>query len=1059
MLTVHFSNRLETLASALAALTRDPLSSPFASEIVVVQSRGVARWLSLRLADAMGVCANVRFPFPNAYSWELYRALSDASPEHSLFDTEILAWRIEALLPALEEHAAFGPVNRYVRRDPLRRHELATRLAGVFEQYLVYRSDWIESWERGRDTHWQAELWRRLVNGAGAAHRAALHRKLLSALAGERAGGLDLPERVSIFGAPALAPSQLELFAAVAQHTEVHLFIQNPCREYWGDIAAAGDIARKALAKKPQARLLDTGNSLLASLGKQGRDFIDLVTALDCPLETKDHFVEPGEASLLAAIQSDILDLRERRGRATVLARDDRSIQIHCCHSAMREAEVLHDQLLALFAAHRDLEPSQVVVMTPDIERYAPYIEAVFSTAEPRIPFNISDRTAEHQSTLAAAFMALLALAGSRYDANRVLAILDESVIRRRYGLSESDVEIIQRWVHEAQIRWGIDGGHRARLGLPPAHEHTWRFGLDRLLLGLALPGGGADLFNGVLPYDEVEGSLGDVLGRFKSFAEAAMALDAELAGARTLMEWCGLLRRALARFFDPERGREHELEAIHTALGALEAEARLAQYTENVPVAVVRSALRARLEVPGRAFLSGGVTFCAMMPMRSLPFEVVCMIGMNDGAFPRMRRPYGFDLMGGDFRKGDRSRRDDDRYLFLESLLCARRCLYVSYTGRNIRDDSVIPPCVLVSELSDYVAQGFRTEDGVDVREHLFTVHPLQPFSRRYFDARSSLFSHSTPLCRAAAVAGTGSRSPSPLLGAGLPDPETGERTVDLESLLAFFRNPAKYLLERRLGIRLESADEEVGAREPFVLDALTAYELRQRLLGSRLSGEPYEGFAVARAGGMLPHGVAGEVLFDAESAAVDRYARSVAAWLPRKLLEPLSYELMSGDVRFTARLAGVSAAGLTDYRVADIKPNDRVRAWVRHLVLNACAPPGVECVTRCIGQDVMITYAPVEHPEVRLDELLQLYRTGVCRPLHFFPKAACAYVKAGEINYVVNQVWLGSEFSSVPGEAANPYYQLAFRGSDPLDHEFKIAARTVFGPMFAASHEEPLE
>ena len=366
--------------------------------------------------------------------------------------------------------------------------------------------------------------------------------------------------------------------------------------------------------------------------------------------------------------------------------------------------------------------------MTPDIETYAPYIEAVFGTSEPRIPFNISDRSAEHESTLAATFMALLELAGSRYDANRVLAILDEPSVQRRFGLAEGDLDTINGWVRESQIRWGIDGAHRASFGLPATHEHTWRFGLDRLLLGYALPAGNERLFAGVLPYDEIEGSGGEVLGRFQSFAEAAIALDAQLAPTRSIAQWAELLHGMLARFFEPTEDREYELEAVRSAITALQTETRAARYTGAVPLAVIKSALRERLEVPGRAFLSGGVTFCAMVPMRSLPFEVVCMIGMNDGAFPRMRRPFGFDLMADDFRKGDRSRRDDDRYLFLESMLSARRCLYVSYTGRHIRDDSVIPPSVLVSELLDHIAQGL--DAGIDVREHLVTVHPLQAFS-----------------------------------------------------------------------------------------------------------------------------------------------------------------------------------------------------------------------------------------------------------------------------------------------------------------------------------------
>jgi exodeoxyribonuclease V gamma subunit len=1055
MLTIHYSNHLEALAAELAALMREPLASPFAGEIVIVQSRGVARWLSLELADATGVCANVRFPFPNAYVWTLYRLLPGRVPETSLFDPEILAWRIAGLLRELEARDAFAPVRNYVRGDALRRHELALRLAEVYDQYLVYRSDWIGAWEDGREAHWQAELWRRLSPRAGPVHRAFLHAALLAAL-DARSPGLTLPERISVFGALAVPPVLIELFAALARHVDVHLFLQNPCREYWGDIATVGEIARRALAGKPEAPLLDTGNSLLASLGPQGRDVLDLIAGLEGPVETKEHFVDPGESTLLAALQSDILALRERREPPVPFARDDASIQIHCCHSPMREAEVLHDQLLAIFAAHPDLEPSDVVVMTPDIETYAPYIEAVFSTAEPRIPFSVSDRSAERESTLAATFMALLELAGSRYDANRVLRLLDEPAVRRRFALTEGDLEVVQRWVHESGIRWGIDANHRARFGLPAHHEHTWRFGLDRLLLGFALPAGGAHLYAGILPYDEAEGSLGEVLGRFQSFAEAAIALDSELAEPRPVAAWAAALRRMLARFFDPEREREHELETLRSAVGALEMEASLAQYRESVPLTVIGSALRARLEVPGRAFLSGGVTFCAMMPMRSLPFGVVCMIGLNDGAYPRIRRPHGFDLMAGEFRRGDRSRREDDRYLFLESLICARRCLYVSYTGRNIRDDSVIPPSVLVSELIEHLERGYRVDGEAGVRAHLVTVHPLQAFSRRYFEGGHRLYSYSDALCRASAQAGRGTAVPAPFITTGLPALEPESRTIDADALIRFFRNPTRHLLEQRLKIRLATAEQELDAREPFTLNGLELYALKTRMLSAALEGAGEDGYALARAGGMLPHGRAGEVLYETQSDLVGRFLETLEPLLPQEVREPVSLDMQGEHIRLAATLTKVTAQGLVEYRPADIKPNDRLRAWIRHLVLNACAPAGVERITRCIAQDLSFHFQPVDDARERLAELLGLYWLGMHRPLRFFPRSAWAYAQAGSVTSSVRLAWEGSEREEdTSGECNDPYYRLAFRGADALDSEFERIATLVFAPLMTSSTE----
>ena len=1053
MLNVHQSNRLEVLAGQLAAVTQIPLAAALSPEIVVVQSQGVARWLALQLARLNGVCANVRFTFPAGFAWTLYRALGDL-PQTSPFEPEAMAWRIMQLLPAMEGRAEFAPVDSYIRGEVFRRYELARRLAQSYDEYLIYRPDWIAQWEAGDTPHWQAALWRGLVEHADAPHRARLHRTLLSRIDRAVIARAGVTERISVFGAPALPPMLLELFAALAAHIEVHLFVMNPCREYWGDIASGSEIARKQAAGRPEAAYLESGNSLLASLGKQARDFIDLLQSY--PALEHEHYVEPGAGQLLAALQSDVLNLKERRssGGGVEIAADDRSVQVHVCHSAMREVEVLHDQLLALFERHSGLQPSDIVVMTPDIETYAPYVEAVFGSAEPHIPFNISDRSAERESALAATLLSLLDLPGSRYEASEVLEILDEPAVQRRFSLTAEDLDTVHRWVRASGIRWAIDAGHRARFGVPATVEHTWRFGLDRLLLGYALPGGNERLFADILPYDEVEGSLGEILGRFASFAEAAIALD-DMPASRTVAQWAQALRAVLAQFFDADESREEEMEGLRGAIGALESEAAAGGFDGTITLDVVKTALRSRLEIPGRAFLSGGITFCAMVPMRSLPFEVVCLVGMNDTAFPRMRRPYGFDLMANDFRKGDRSRRDDDRYLFLESLLSARRCFYVSYTGQHIRDNSVMPPSVLVSELLDCLAQNHSGPHGSDIRRHVVTHHPLQPFSPRYFAGYPRLFSYSRMLCQAARLAGRGGAASEPFVAQPLPEPEPEWRTVELKSLIRFLRNPARYFLRERLGVRLEEADEEVDGREPLGLDALDAYALKQRLLAVRMRGEPVAtALRAAHASGLLPHAQVGAVAFEGTAHEVEAFAQRFLHALPEKTLDPIPLDLeLAGGMELRGVLSGVSAAGLLGHRLAECKPKDLLDAWIGHLVLNVLKPTGVKPVTLWFLQDKALQFRPVAEARVLLEALLDLYWLGLQRPLHFFPASACTYMKKERSIDAARGAWRSNHHR---GEDADPYYRLAFRGCDPLDAEFEQLAATVFGPLLAAMEEE---
>jgi exodeoxyribonuclease V gamma subunit len=1067
MLILHQSNRLERLADELAEVLRVPLASPLAPETIAVQSNGMARWLRMRLADRLGIAANLDFPLPSSLVWKLFGRLLPDVPDHSPYDREVLVWRLMGLLPVIADGEAFVALRAYLAdaEDDLRRHQLASRIADLFDQYLIYRPDWILDWERGGGTSWHAPLWRELVRSIGGIHRVRVQERFLAALADTPSAPVGLPSRLSLFGIPTLPPAQLAVFARLADHLDVHLFLLNPCRQLWTEIRSEKEIARRAKDRDPQELYLETGNSLLAACGKQGRDFLGLLLDAD-PHETGE-FEEPGEDCLLHCLQTDILGLRNRGADGdprTPIRPDDQSVQIHSCHGPMREAEALYDQLLALFEADPDLLPGDVAVMTPDVEAYAPFIEAVFGTAEPdrRIPFSIADRRQRTESPIATALFSLLEIVEGRFGADQVLSLLEIEPVRRRFGIAEGELTQIQDWVRAAGVRWGVDRESRAALDLPATAEHTWRAGLDRLLLGFALPGGGRRLFGGILPFDEVEGAAGRTLGRLASFAEALFAARDELSRPRPVVSWADLLVRLLGRFLDADEDEEEQVADIRRAAAALAAEAAQADFAGPVSLAVVRAALQAGLGEGrgGGRFLAGRVTFCAMVPMRSVPFRVVCLIGLNDGSFPRSRRAPGFDLMSDDARTGDRSRRDDDRYLFLEAVISARRVLYLSYVGQSNRDNTPLPPSVLVSELLEYVDRGFVAADGErPLRDRLLTRHPLHAFSPRYFRAGADeprLFSYSEEFCEASRRRRT-SPGPPPFLAQPLAEPAAEWRTVELTRFIRYFQQPTKYLVRERLRIHMEEQEGVLESREPFMLDGLAAYGLRQDLLDFRLtSGSPADAWQVARAGGRLPQGRVGELLYADEAERVEAFAKRLAARRPAERSDPLPVDCPLGPIRLTGWLTGVSSQGLLEYRPTTAKPKDWIALWLRHLLLNALRPPGVSLESCWIGEEETILLGPVADPLPRLSALAETYWAGLSRPLPLFPEAGFAYAERlqkgqGEERALsaARTVWIGSDFSKKTPEGQDPYHRLVFGSRDPLDADFTRLAREVYLPI----------
>lgn len=1063
-LNLHTSNRLETLLEDLVAVVQRPLPSVLQPEIVVVQSVGMGRWLSLRLAEEQGICANVQFPFPRRFLSEVFRVALPVTPEGKDFDREVMTWRLMDLLPQLMERPEFETVHNYLSGENpgLKRFQLSTRIADVFNQYLAFRPHMVLDWDRGKEDHWQAVLWRELTKQAHGLHQAALGRKLVETIKRDDPVLKQLPSRISIFGISTLPQFYLSLIEALGKRLEVHFFVMEPTPQWWQDIVSPREEGR-ILGRQPNRTAedlhLERGNTLLASMGKLGRDFLGSVADLESAVY-HEHFTEPDGGKLLSSIQRDIFELLDPT-RKVPLTVNDRSIQVHSCHSEMREVEILHDQLLALFAENATLQPQDIVVMMPEVSTYAPFIEAVFDTPETpklRIPYSIADRSARVENGIIDTFLTILELTGSRFGASSLLNILESPAIQARFNLVQPDLETIRVWIDKAVIRWGIDSAHREKLGLPALAQNTWQAGLNRLLLGYALPGGNSHLFQEILPCDEIEGNLADTLGNFIEFTSRVFETARDLETPRTLQQWQAALREVVDRFFDPTEDVERELLQVRRILESLGETGEISGFDEavnlDVLLAFLTNAFGSALSASG--FLVGAVTFCALKPMRSIPFKVIALLGMNDTAYPRKPVGTGFDLMVQNPQPGDRSVREDDRYLFLEALLSARDVFYVSYIGQSIKDNSALPPSVLVSELLDYLDRAFEMPSQQKAREFLVTRHRLHPFNTDYFsEGHEGLFSYSLDNCRAGEV-GRGERlSPRVFVSRPIGEPEEEWRTVDIASLTSFFRNPAQFFIKRRLGITLSGGAATLEEREPFSLDGLTQYQIEQELLSKALAGmDLQDELPLLLASGLLPHGYSGSVNSRRLCRDMEAFAATVSNYVTGKTLPPVMVDTTIGEWTLSGRIDGLYQSGLAYYRPAPLQPKDMLKIWIAHLVLNCTAPrPSI-----LIGKELMQEYQPVIDSRSLLQELLGLYWQGLREPLRFFPRASHAFAKAMiEPNQTKSpEVLAGTEWKE---EHTNEYISLAFRNvAEPLDSEWQKLAIKVFAPLIGARRETTL-
>lgn len=988
MLHLHRSNRLENLAGALAGLLRTPVAGPLMPEMIVVQSLGLRRWLQHALAERLGVVMNVAFPFPAEL---LHRACSAAlgeSEEAHLFDRDVLPWRVLREMPTLLGTPGAASLAHYVASDEsqgLKRWQLAGRIAGVFDRYVAHRpllltqskaADWPDDW--------QPRLWRALTAEAKDAHPAAR----LAALEKAIAAGSELqgiPPRLALFGISSLSPLFLRLLESLSRVRDVHFFLLDPTRHYWGDIRSARELDRLR-ARGRDVSHVETGHPLLASLGKVGREFHDAMLELQ-GVDASEQFDDPGGETLLHRLQRDILELHDAHPAEPSAA--DRSIQLHCCHGPMREVEVLHDQLLDLFARHPKLEPRDILVALPDVAAYAPFIDAVFGSPESDrvfIPYRIADRAARAESGLADAFLRILELAPSRFSAPAVLDLLETPAIHRHFGIAATDLPVVRDWLEAAAIRWGIDAEHRQRFGVPPVGQNTWRAGLQRLLLGYALGGEWDDqLFDGVLPVREVEGSLATVLGALAEFCERLFTLADELPRDRAPSAWAQLLRRVLETFLDSSDDFADEFRHLSQAIGAFAENAARAGFDEPLGFDVVRAHFARALDDTdsGAGFLGGHVTFCALKPMRSIPFRVIVLLGLTATAFPRRDVPAAFDLTAQKPQPLDRTRRDDDRFLFLEMLLSARETLIISHPGFNAKTNAEEPPSVLVSELLDFL--------GPATVERITTEHALQPFSPRYYDG-SGLFSYSSANC----LPRTATEQRAPFLTAPLPPPEEDWHSVSLDTLLRFFAHPAKFFLTERLRLRLPEEEAPLDETEPFAIDALTASQLRQHVAERALAESRLEAARpLLIAAGSLPVQHEGIAALAGMEREVERCVEAVRAATTGGVLPPVAFERALDEWRLSAVLHDVYRDGCVRLRASSLKGRDLVRAWLAHLAWNLAPAGGPPRRTHLFSTDSALTFRPLDDAAAQLDALLFIYARGLCEPLPFFPQIGFIYAR----------------------------------------------------------------
>jgi len=1051
------SNRTEPLVEALIASLRSEPLGPLDAEVIVVQSRGTEQWLTLELAKRLGVWSHPEFPFPRLVIERVLGAFGLGPTEQSrAYEPAQLQWTVADLIRTDAPDSLHGFLGEAVDDD--RALRLAGRLALVFDDYLVYRPDMLRHWSIGASDEagaWQAELWRRVVARLGPHDLPTRMTQALAPLS-DASDDRDLGfERLHLFSIETLPPVFLSFFSALGQRVPTNLYVLSPCA---GAVSSSETDASGQLSLPiASSRGADT-HRLVAFLGGLCRDFEGLLSRCDgLASDTEERFAVPTRNTLLGALQADMLESRPKPAadeRSSVALGDD-SITIHACASAMREVQVVHDQVRQALERDRTLQPEDVLVVTPDLEMHAPAFRAVFGQgSEPRIPFEVHDRRARDDARFLDDFLGVLDVLASRFSVLDVVRLMDAKSWREELCFSPSERSRLADLLATAGVRWGVDGAHRRELGFPAEGLHTWHAGLGRLFLGFASMPDSHEPFAGLLPRGSASLADAELVARLSRLCAILFEFRIRTAGARAVADWATLLGELSSALFAEEDDATGAVRVLRAALEALRETARQHRYSAAISLRTVREKVGELVlqRTPATGFLRRGVTLSELVPLRSVPFRMVCLLGMSEETFPRSDNRLRFDLMRVRAAPGDRNRREDDKHSFFQAVASARDRLVITYSAPVTSARSVAVPSPVVWELSETLNAYYRREGRPSVLEPF--DHPVHPFDRSYFepDGTPSSFSQ-----RHLAIAQALSQPPSKPATAKL-EAEAPSRveSLSIQELARWIWHPARQFIRVRLRTRLEESILYEPASALTELGTLDAFIVGNEALSRGLRGEALRAFLAAAP--EFPDGNWGTADQEAIASEVEVLLNARANTVHGTPLDAGLVGVELGGLRLEGHLDGLFADKRIKVRFNRAESKTELTAWLEHLLMQAADERGLPSATEMwlrsdASEAKCVRFSPVREPRAVLAELVSLYDASQARPIELLPRASWRFARGVHEGKKATTPTMGQ--TGKGHHWFDRYVDYAWGPGNPFDDDawsarFKEVSSRVYGPLF---------
>ncbi|CAL1329023.1 exodeoxyribonuclease V subunit gamma [Candidatus Providencia siddallii] len=968
MFKIYHSNQLFSLKNLIIDIIKNKqFSNPFEEEIIIVENFEISQWLQIELTKYFGITCNIHYKLPRDFILEMiYKILPDIS-KNNHYTKNLIKWRIITILPKIINNKKLKELKFYIKNDIDGRklHQLSEKIANLFESYMIYRPKLITQWEKNKlininnkNQSWQKKLWRELfvyrkTLEKKTQHLLTIHKIFIKFLSAPNYLKNFFPKRIFIYGISSLPPIYIQILNIISKYTDIYLMFKNPCKHFlkYNKYLLCLDITKQQ--KKPininkkEKKI----NPLLVSWGKLGNDFLKLITNIK---NSKKFFIftDTNRLTLLENIKQDILDSKNNIQLGKTIEKYktsknkrlinllDNTITFNSCYNIKKEIENLYEKLLEFFEKDNTLTPKDILVKVSNIEVYTPYIYAIFSKdkSENYIPFSILNKKPLKSNPIIQAFISLLNLPKVRFFKDQIFDLLDISAISKKFDINENELDILNNWINKYEIKFGLDNNNFKDLNLPIINQNTWEFGLKKILSKYSINKDFKSLDN-IFSYDKYNNTKLKLINKLFFFIETLKKWRILLKKKYSLKKWKNIYKELINDFFIINDNTEIILTLLKNQLYKIINTATTSGHTKHIKSLLIRDELLISIneKKENYNFFTGSVTFCTFTQMKSIPFKIICLLGMNDNVFPRNITQENFDLKKNKIILGDKKTDYEDKYLFLETLISTTKIFYLSYIGISINNEPR-NPSILIEELLNYICQNFRiigTENlNVDdsykiLKKHLITKHNNIQFKKENFFNKTKNQNYINKSLKKTIITKSKNKQNSFLIKKNKIITK-----INIEELLNFYNNPIKFFFQKKLNVYF-SEEKESFDSEPFYFNKLQLHNLYKKILDFSIKNKNIKSiYDKLKIEGKLPINNFDKILW--------KESIKNTSHLIKKIKEhnekPFDYYIKCKikNININGSLKNIYKTGILRYQPNYINANNFIRLWIEHLFFN---------------------------------------------------------------------------------------------------------------------------